>query len=142
MTNAQQGRWERRTEGPLSGVALPFLVAYAVPILRPTCRRDWQQVVDAEAHPNQPCHGASRVRAHCAVLPRPTAPRRADLQGLVRLSQDLSRTGLQDVQVLSVVRDLVLDEVEQLLRWCDTRDTRASLSSTAPRPRGCWPRAG
>lgn len=41
--------WERRTAGPLTGLAVVFLAAYAVPILRPELPRAWHgacEVID------------------------------------------------------------------------------------------------
>ncbi|HTJ32897.1 MAG TPA: ion channel [Dactylosporangium sp.] len=39
--------WERRTAGPLTGLAVVFLVAYAVPILRPGIPRAWHDACEA-----------------------------------------------------------------------------------------------
>jgi voltage-gated potassium channel len=38
--------WERRTAGPLTALAVVFLVAYAVPILRPDLHRDWRDACE------------------------------------------------------------------------------------------------
>ena len=35
-------KWRQRTEWPLTGVALLFLVAYAIPILQPTLSPEWR----------------------------------------------------------------------------------------------------
>lgn len=43
------------------------------------------------------------------------------------LAQALERAGLQDVQVLSVVHDLVLLDARELLRWCGTHGARMWL---------------
>jgi voltage-gated potassium channel len=40
-------RWERRTEWPLAAAAVAFLVAYAVPILRPHLSSGWKSVCQA-----------------------------------------------------------------------------------------------
>ena len=42
MAVEQQKQWQRRTEWPLTAIALTFLVAYAVPILRPALSPDWR----------------------------------------------------------------------------------------------------
>ena len=38
--------WERRTAGPLTGLAVVFLVAYATPILRPEIPRRWHDACE------------------------------------------------------------------------------------------------
>jgi voltage-gated potassium channel len=44
MVDRRRELWERRTEWPLTTVALAFLAAYAWPILDPRLPRDWLQV--------------------------------------------------------------------------------------------------
>jgi voltage-gated potassium channel len=39
--------WERRTAGALTGLAVVFLVAYAVPILRPDLSKTWHDAFEA-----------------------------------------------------------------------------------------------
>ncbi len=45
MTDTRRLRWERAAELPLTGAALVFLVAYAIPILRPGTPGPWALIV-------------------------------------------------------------------------------------------------